>query len=502
MPEPDDELNVKETIGWVLNIAVRRRWFILVSFCAVPLAAIAFVLWLPDRYTSDATLVVIHQQVSQRYVEPTMTMTPTSALDSLSREILSRTRLLGIIDEFHLYADPQHEPQVPELLVERMRKDVKIEPLGVTQNGDLTAFTISFTARTAELAQKVASRLASLFIEENLKQQGMQAESTTNFLNAQLEAAKAKMADQEQRLQLFRMRNLGELPEQQQANLSALTDLRMQLQNASANLDRAQQQQTSLGSQINSALNRLQTERAALLGRFTPRHPDVVKKDQEIAGFKALLKGLNGGAVVGDGPQDSALSDDPLYTQIKAQVDANSAELSRLSKAEQRLRSQADQYQRRLSLTPVRDQELANILRDYNLYKQNYTDLLTKQLQSQLSANLASRQEGRQFRLVDPPTLPLRPSSPKRLKLSLGGVAAGIALGIALAFLVDIWRRSFHSEKEVALRFALPLVVGVPLFKTPKEERIRKWMLALQWVAGSVMILAVCVAEFYVYRHG
>jgi succinoglycan biosynthesis transport protein ExoP len=113
---------------------------------------------------------------------------------------------------------------------------------------------------------------------------------------------------------------------------------------------------------------------------------------------------------------------------------------------------------------------------------------------------LEKRQEGQKFRLVDPPTLPVTPTSPKRLKISLGGAAAGMLLGLALAFLVDIKDRSFHAEEEAVEYLKLPLV-AIPLLPTQAEIKSRNLTAGLEWAAGSVMVLAVLAVEYYVYLH-
>ena len=175
----ENEGNLGETIDQIRGFIIRRRWWILVTACSIALATVAFVSRLPDRYSSEATLVVRQQQVSQRYVEPTNTTTVSDALKSMTQEVLSRPRLLGIIDEFGLYAKAKNRI-TPEGLVELMRKDVAVEPIDDIR-GNFSAFKISFTTDNAQMAQKVTSRLTSLFIEEHLKTRGNQAATTSNF---------------------------------------------------------------------------------------------------------------------------------------------------------------------------------------------------------------------------------------------------------------------------------------------------------------------------------
>lgn len=128
----------------------------------------------------------------------------------VTRETLSRTRLLGIIDSFGLYADEKYN-LAPEQLVARIRTDLEVAPLDEVPGREATGFRISFTANNPHLAQEVTSRLTSFFIEENIKARGKQVSTTNKFLSEQLEEAKRKLEEQERRLRDFKASNLGGL---------------------------------------------------------------------------------------------------------------------------------------------------------------------------------------------------------------------------------------------------------------------------------------------------
>lgn len=497
MPETEDGLD--QTMGRLIGLVVRQRWTLTLVSCGIALAAIVVVLRLPDRYTSEATLVVVQQQVSQRYVEPSTSMTVPDAVQAMGRQVLSRSRLMGIIDEFGLYANVRNR-LTPEQIVAVMRQDVVVEPVDESR-GNFSAFRISFTAGNAQTAQAVTGRLTTLFIEEQSKTRSNQAATTTNFLKEQLEAAKQRLKAQDESRRTFKTQHLGELPERQSVNFEMLTELRSQLQTVTTGLSRVQQQRLSLQASIGESLARLQAERAKLLTRYTPRYSEVVNKDQEIAKVVALLERLKTQTPGGDRAPGLAV-DDPTLSPRLSQVEANQSETETLIKEERRLKAEVAQYQNRLNLTPVREQQLGEILRDYDLYAQNVRELQSKLLQAQQATSVEEQHEGQKFRLVDPPTLPVIPSSPNRLIISLGGIGAGLAIGLALAFLRDSRDRSFHSENELSQPFPVPLVLSVPLLLTPAEERGRKWKRAYEWSAGCAIILAVVVAEFYVYRHG
>lgn len=526
----DGEGDIGQIVGRIPAALTQHRWLVILASLLTALTTIAVVLRLPDRYTSEATLFAVQQRVPERYVVSTTTVDLNQDLDAIAQEILSRPLLLGIIDEFGLYSK-QKAHLTPEQLVERARKDVTIQQLKSRANG----FKISFVAETPQLAQMVTNKLTTTFIEQNLKSRADQATTTTSFLREQLEAAKSQLAEQEQRLRDYKMQYLGELPEQQQGNLGILSGLQNQLDNVMSNRNHAQQQRLYLESLLSEHRRRprhvdvtaltadsqaltpleaaqrdlvaLQREKRRLLMSYTAQHPDVLKKDQEIRQQQAVVDDLKqtepAQPLTNVAANDASANDEFNIgvAQLKGQLQANTLEIENLAKKEQSLRGEIDQYRSRLNLTPVREQQLTSMQRDYDLLRQHYGDLLKKEQESQLATNLEKRQEGQRFRLADPPNLPTRPSSPKRVLISLIGLAAGVFLGGALAVLIEARNSSFRTVDDVSRRLALPLVVGIPLSLTQAEESARSRRKAFEWVAACVVFLAVSAAEYYVYLH-
>lgn len=517
---PEANVNLNKTLGQVVGIATRHRWWIILPTVLTVFGSLAALSLIPSRYTSEATLLVVQQQVPERYVLPTSTTNIREALQATTEEVLSRGPLLGIIDEFGLYAKERGRVS-PESLLALMRKDIEIEPIeSVSDRRNISSFKISFIAGTPQLAQEVASKLTSLFIEQNVETREHQATSTTEFLREQLEATKSKLTNAEEQVRAFKMQHLGELPEQQAGNLAIMAGLQSQLQSTMASLSRAGEQREYLESlsdyrslTVSNNLARLKAERDKLLDHYTPQYPAVMKINEKIALAEASLKSLEAWRTSGTqaSPAETkststiAPDEDTSLGQLRGQLEANRVEIENLAKDEKRLKSEVDQYQIRVNATPVREQQLAGILRNYDQLKQDYADLLAKESQSQMAADLEKRQEGQQFHLIDRPSLPTVPSSPNRIKISLGGAGAGIGLGLALAFLMNLKDSSFHSEEDLSQCFAVPFVVGVPLLLTKYEERSRTRKRAFEWVAGSGLVLAALLAqlyEFYLYRHG
>ena len=495
----ENETSLKETFGEIRHAIVRRRWWVLCTSCVVALATLLVVRQLPDRYASEAVLAR-HQKVSQGYALGAATMlTNDEAVETIKREVLSRPRLIAIIKQFGLYANARAKGASAERLVQAMRKDITIEALDpVKIANESTSFKISFTADQPKTAQSVVGQLVQIFIDTNVKTRENRAEQTTTFLKEQVDSAREKLTQQEQRVHEFKALYAGQLPEQQQGNSVAATELQTQLQNTQNSLDRVKQQRAALESTLAGNLMRRRSERAALLGRFTPKHPEVLKKEQEIATIEAVMRHLRGDSAGAGSSQSLATPDDPVLAEVVRQAESSEREFESLSREAARLRSAVGQYQGRLNLAPLREQQLSGLMRDYDLSKQEYTALLNRQLQAELASNLEERGEGVQFRLVDPPTFPLGPNSPPRIPICLGGAAGGVLLGLGLAFLLHFLDSSLKSEKSAKKRFPLPIVLGIPPIQTAAEERHLILRGRFEWLTGCAMTLAVLVAEVYV----
>lgn len=243
-----------ETLGSILRTLKTRKLMILGTAALIAVLTAAALPLIPQKYTSEATVLVVKQQVPERYVTPTFSATISEELQAMTEEVLSRSRLMGIIDGLHLYSKERHK-LAPEEVIEKMRKRIDITPLTTPDRKDFSAFKIAYSAEDPQTAQDVTSRLTSLFLEENLKTRQDQATNTASFLSTQLDEVKGKLTLQEARLKDFKMQHLGELPEQQQSNLAILGTLQAQIQNVVSNRGRAQQQRAYLESLLTNYRN-------------------------------------------------------------------------------------------------------------------------------------------------------------------------------------------------------------------------------------------------------
>jgi polysaccharide biosynthesis transport protein len=533
---PNKTPEFSETLDRMIAVAHRRRWWFLIVASAVATGVALGSFLIPNRYRSESTILVQQQQVPERYVVPNNTTDLDQALQTMTHAVLSRPRLLKIIADFNLYPK-QSKRLSSEQLVELMRTDITIESLENPNGGQKAndAFKITYSGADPAIVQQVTSRLTSLFINEDLESQQQRDVTTTSFLENQLAAAQTDLDTKEQRLRDFKMANLGELPEEQQGNLQVLDGLQMQLQSTNAALARANEQraylQSLLGqyrnleaatgsvspsapnlSPIDAArakLSELQNQRTTLVATFSAQYPDVKQVDREIAQTQALLAQLQRAvteqtpdATSSPNSSGSETTTNTAVAELNSQLKSNDLEIANDTEQIKQKQEQISEYQHRLNLTPVREQQLTDLTGQYELAKKNYDDLYAKKTESALATDLQADQQGEQLKLIDPPNFPSRPFSPERLKIALGGLVGGIALGIALAYLIEIRDASLHSEKDLRARFDFAIAMGVPLFITKREQQMRSLKSRLQWCAGTAILLAVLAAEYYVYRRG
>jgi uncharacterized protein involved in exopolysaccharide biosynthesis len=187
--------------------------------------------------------------------------------------------------------------------------------------------------------------------------------------------------------------------------------------------------------------------------------------------------------------------------QLESQLKANQLEIDDYEKREKRLEAQVAAYQARLNMTPVVEQELAEISRGYDESKANYDSLLKKQNQSQLATSLEQREQGEQFRLLDPPSVPDKPASPNHLLVSLGGLVLGTLVGCALAGLLELVNPRVREEDLKDLVSARVLV-GIPHLTTPGEERLTSLVRRVEIGVATAMFILIALGNLYAFYKG
>ena len=206
---------------------------------------------LPARYKSSTLILVEQPTMPKDYVASNVNEDLQDRVQNITQQILSRTRLLHIIDQMNLYSE-SHRQFTPDEKVEQMRKDIEIELVHDTRNLRSRHSIFTILRRDPQIAQRVTGELTNLFIDENLEVRQQQSEDTTKFLREPAGDARVKaLAEQEAKIREFKGEHVGDLPTQQASNLQILAGMQSQLGNEQDALNTAQQQQVYLQSLIN-----------------------------------------------------------------------------------------------------------------------------------------------------------------------------------------------------------------------------------------------------------
>jgi protein tyrosine kinase modulator len=501
----------KYTLADFLRIAWRRKWIIVTPLLVLSIGTYLAVKRLPNRYKSQTTILVVPQRVPDSYVRSTVTAPIVDRLRSISEQILSRSRLERVIQEYELY--PIERRRLPmEDVVEKMRDDISVDTVKVD------SFSVSYTCGDAVVAKRITERLASMFIDENMRDRVVLADGTSQFLESQLDDARRRLIEHEKKLESYRERYAGELPTQLESNLQVIQNAegRVQALGESINRDRDRKllqerlladlqaadpagvAAPTIAAAASSTIEQLQTARSALADlelRLKPEHPDLARAKRTVAELERKL--------ASESAQRRAPSDVPLSRLSPAEIAQRNRtreltleiqnldhQIGEKQAEQQRLSGVIATYQRRVAAVPTHESELTELMRDYETLQKAYTSLLSRKEESRTAADLERRQIGEQFKILDPARLPERPSSPNRRQLQLVGIGLAIGLGVALAGLIEYLDKTLKSEMDVRAALNLVVLAGIPILPEVRRRGDRRWKV----VAISAAVLLVAAA--------
>jgi polysaccharide chain length determinant protein (PEP-CTERM system associated) len=516
----------KYTFDDVIEIANRRKWIVVVTFALVTLVGILGIRLMPVRYTAETVILVVPQKVPESYVRSTVTSGVDERVQLMTEQILSRNLLERIIHEFNLYPEAR-QTLLMEDVVARMRGDLDVVTRSQRQEG--ASFSVKYVSEDPEVARGVAERLATLFVEENVRQRASLAEGTSAFLDSQLTEARNRLVAHEKQLEVYQRRYAGELPSQLQSNLQIIQNAQLQLQALSESMSRDRERRLLLERTVTdlrkpespvvtrppagptltpsenlTTAQQLQAARSALQAlelRLKPEHPDILRQRRQVQDLESRLERERAAAILAANGETPAISPAELQRRTRLEeatleMEQLDGELAQKQVEADRLRGVIDTYERRVEAAPARETDLVELTRDYRTLQEVYSTLLSKKEESKVAAELERRQVGEQFKVLEPARMPERPSGPGPARLGMLVALLGLGLGIAIAALVEYRDTSLRTQDDVRLCLDLPVLAVVPVLMSPEEyrRRVLRTVLALAlgaaaWVGGVAAII-------------
>ena len=510
--------------GEYLEILRRRKWLIVFSVLLVFFGATVYTVLAPDLYQSSVKLLLIPPTVSEGVARSNVNIGSRERLTILQQEILSRARLLEVINELGLFSGEDEEERV-----DKMRRRLTMSKNDLETNN---TFTLSFYHEEPKVAMTVASRLGSFFIEGEMKGREATGKETATFLDSRLEETRLRLEQQEDKIKRYKLQFGGELPQQEQANLNRLQRLQEQIKNNSESIARLQDRKVFMESQISSidrniqavenlnpfdsagssnqaspgkllaelAMRRKKLEE--LSEKYTPLYPAVVQARWEVQQLEEKIANLRRSAKNAKGAPSPDLENTTWESaesqRLRGQVAAIDLEIVALKRESATMARTIDEIQRKVERLPQREQEMISLSRDYDNIKKSYEDLLAKKLDSQISLKLDEKQRGEQFKVLEPADLPTKPAKPNRLKVLGLALLVSLAIGAGSPFALEMLDPTLRGSGEFKYYFDVPILAVLPVIQNDQLKR-RIAVRRAAVVGGLVSILGAYLVFLVVH---
>ena len=462
-----------------VSVIRRRAWWWVTPIALSIVAGWLLVKYLPKEYKSTTTLGVTAPLVSPNIVGQPTPFDNQERLRALSQQLKSEQILTRVANEERLATGAGIGAAVDEL---RGNIDVKVpEPVAPTgEPRRLDLFVVSYSDSEPARAQRVANRLARVFVEESSKLRTERAEDTTAFITMQVAASQARISELESRLRKAKEAYMGQLPEQTQANLQTVAGLRQQMVSDTTQMRGERDRLTMIERQIDAIDKNTVDEpgparsdaatspevRVAMLERdlatarsmYTEKHPEVQRLQEELASAKKDALAVQQQPVA---DRMARLQRNPAYLQLVGDREVARGRIRDLERDSAEMQAAIARYQARVEAAPMVEQQLATIQRDYDLEKQQYNELSSKQRAATMAATVERNRGGERFEVLDAATFPTAPVKPIPMRVMLGSILAGIILGAGLTLLREYADGSVHDERELRDELELPILGSI-----------------------------------------
>lgn len=521
--------------------------------------------FLPNVYVSRAVLRITPPQIPENLVPATFSQQMTDSMQSIWQEVVSRSSLAELIQKpsLDLYK-PERNRKPLEDVIEDMRKDVKLDYIGVQTGGKPNAaFAISFPYPDRFKAQSVVSAIVGMLTNANQSRERNGVTNTNDLLSDEVKAAKDAVEKLDQDLTAFKQSNNGRLPEQLTANVAEMESYRSRLNGVQDQLNRNEQQkliseqtlaslkgqyaqmESSLtGSspeetviqstkieqnqelvQLKHEITQMEAQLAVMRKSLTDQHPDMIdyrakldalkqryeqmKKEDETANAAALAS--ESGKPKSAAPKRTmSFQNQQSLQSVKTQIESTTAQLTALElarvknqKEEEALSADMARVQGRIEASPINEQKYASLMRDRTVAAERYEELSHKQQLAEQGKDVTARKAGENLELLDPANLPETPTAPNRWQIVAFGVFGGLVAGLGMAGAKEMKDTSLKNLKDVRAYTNLPVLSSIPLLENALLLRRKRRLAYVGWSVAVILgLLGTAISFYYHVQYG
>ena len=537
--------------GWIVGPAF---------FGLVASVSVAFML--PNEYSSRATMEIAPAQINPGIIQSTLANSLTERIQQMQQTIMSHQSLSGILNDprLDLYKE-ERKTQPLEDVLDVMHGAINITYQTLPGKG-ASAFTIYFNYKDRYKAQQTVGDLMNKFVEENQNTQKTDMDQETGFIGDLLNNAKATLNDAEDKLTAFKQANAGKLPENEQLNIARENGLAEKIKSASEQIYRDTQQLANLETQKRAQLGKIefydeqQAEMESLVlasgggaaaqqnqelarmdqsietaefnlqqmaQRFKDTHPEMINARRQLAVLKSKREEIkkkvdaaNAAAVeaaqsatkkIDINKSLAAMQEqkerhnvDEAVTGIEAQEKLINDDIVKAKADQETWNKESNSTEQMLKESTGLEAQYEELYQAKKLADQHYQELAQKQQLTDANSQMIQRKAGEVLEVLDPPSLPMQPTSPDRKKYIGGGFALSLILGLGLAGLQEAKDTSLKNLKDVRAYTNLPVLCSIPLLENTMLVKRKRRLTYLAWSAAVLVGGAVVTASIVYYE--
>jgi protein tyrosine kinase modulator len=535
----------------------RRSMIMLIASTVFALGLITAFVW-PPTYQSSSTILIEEQEIPTELIQSTVTSYAAQRIQVISQRVMSRTNLMEIVEKYNLYESERKSNTIEDVLSD-MREDIGVDMITADVMDPRTgrpasatiAFTLGFKSESPTKAQKVASELTTLYLNENLKSRTEKAAETYDFLTAESTRLSEDISRLEAQLAEFKERNINTLPELRDLNTQVLERTEREISDVDTQVRTLEERKIYLQGQLgmldpyssgdvlspSARLDALRTEYIHLASRYSPDHPDVTSVKREIkaleletgqyasaddlrAELDALRKQLSVAqqTYTDEHPDVKSLKrqiatlendlknpppapkqtsapvnpDNPAYVTMQSQVAAADGEIRSLKTKRSQLTEKIQEYESRLFQTPKSEQEYRAIARDLDHATRRYQDIKAKQMTAEVGQEMEKERKGEKFTLIDPAILPEEPVSPNRPAIIFLSLVLALGAGVGSAAVAESMDSTIRGAKGIMATLQMAPLAVIPYMANAAEtgaQRRKRIIIFASVIAGIIVCL-------------
>ncbi|MBK8535086.1 MAG: chain length-determining protein [Candidatus Competibacteraceae bacterium] len=511
---------IEQLLGYLRGIW-RNRWYALGCAWLVCLIGWVVVHKLPDQHEASARVFVDTQSVLRPLLQGlAVNVNPDAQIGLVTRTLLSRPNL----EKIARLTDLDIQAKDPEALDQRLNSLQK--KIGLGASGRENLYSVTYQNSNPELAKKVVQAVVTVFAENLLGDTRQDTDTAQRFLDKQIAEYEARLAEAENRVKEFKRKNIALMGTEGQGYFSRMQQATTELEAARLELTQAENRRNSLLQQIggeeptfgigpqpgagpgkaatalpiDARIQNLEKMLDELLIKYTEKHPDVIiikqtmvdlkkQRDEELAQYAAsTASAASSTNTSGFGPQ--GVDANPVYQQLKIALGQEEANIASLQARVVAFDRRVKELQEQVNTVPQIEAELAGLNRDYEVNRKKFEDLLTRRESAKMSQQIEQTSQDVRFKIIDPPRVPLQPSGPNRPLLMSMVLGAGLAVGVALAFLISQLWPTFDTRRSLMQLTNVPVFGSVSAVLSMAEVRRERLLVVAYASLGGMLLVA------------